>query len=94
MSGDNGKITLAVLGQQMQEMLRRQDKTDGKLDSINDKLDGVMMDHASCSATQEARWERNEKELSALNAKKWAGDIGAALAGIVAAAVAAASKGP
>lgn len=94
MSEDDGKTTLAVLGQQMKEMLRRQDNVDQKLDSVVDTVTEMSLIQAHCTAVQETRWEHHGEEHRALNQKKWAGDIGAAVAGIIAAAIAAVSRSP
>lgn len=94
MSDDNNRVTLAVLGQQMLEMLRRQDDVEEKLDGIGEKLDRVVTSHAQCAAVQETRWEYHKEEHRVLNSKKWAGDIGAGAAGVVAAIVALVVKSP
>ena len=80
MTADEQPGTIAVLGQRMDEMLRRQDRMESKVDRIAENLQQISLDHTKCAAIQETRWKQHDEEHRDLNVKKWAGDVAAALA--------------
>ena len=68
----NQRVTMAVLGEKMDYM---------QADVSEIKKDAKLNTEERIASTE--RWKAHDKEHSALNAKKWAGDVGAAIAGAV-----------
>ena len=73
----NQRVTMAILGEKMDNMQAdvSEIKTDTKLNTEE-------------RIASKERWKAHDKEHSSIKAKSWVGDIGAAIAGIGAAAVA------
>ena len=80
-NGSNQRVTNAILGTKLDVVIKSQEEI----------KDGMKLNTESRSASTE-RWKQHDKEHSALNTKKWAGDIGAALAGAAAGITAALTK--
>ena len=57
-----------------------------------DEIKGGMKPNTEHRIACEERWKAHDREHTSLNTKKWAGDIGAAIAGAVAGAAAAMTK--
>ena len=68
----NQRVTMAILGEKMDNM--QADVSDIKKDTKKNTEERI-------ASTE--RWRAHEKEHGSLNTKKWAGDIGAAIAGAV-----------
>ena len=78
---NNQRVTNAILGVKM----------DHVIEGMEEIKAGMALNTESRIASTE-RWKQHDKEHSALNTKKWAGDIGAALAGAAAGITAALTK--
>ena len=77
----NQRVTNATLKKDLEYLIKGQDEI----------RDSVKLNTEYRIAGKE-RWKQHDKEHAGLNAKKWAGDIGAGIVGIGAAIAAAATK--
>ena len=76
-TGNSQRVTNAILG--------------GKMDSVAfdvieikkciDRMDLYVRENTEARQVNNERWRQHDHEHESLNAKKWAGDIGAAVAG-------------
>lgn len=81
----NGRITMAILGERMDQVLKRLDTQDQKLDRIDARLATAQSNYDVCHTQQGERWKQHEEEHQTMGRKSWAADIiGPVLAAIVA----------
>jgi len=81
--GTNGnqRVTNAMLKKDLEYLIKGQDEMKRAVAANTEH-------RIACNE----RWEQHDKEHASLNAKKWAGDIGAAIAGAVTGVAAAIMK--
>lgn len=80
----NGRITMAILGERMDQMLRRMERVEGKVDTVIEKQSTAQSNYDVCSTRQAERWTQHGQDHQALARKHWAADIvGPAIAALV-----------
>lgn len=84
MSQDNGRVTMAVLGERLDQVLRRLDKIDETQQRIVDAQVVAATNYTACHTMQEQRWSQHKDEHADINVKRWAADIiGPAIAALL-----------
>lgn len=81
----NGRVTMALLGERMDQVLRRLDRIESNQERQLTAQSLASTNYTACHTQQEERWKQHEQEHEALGRKAWAADvIGPLLAGVAA----------
>lgn len=79
----NGRVTMAVLGEQMKQAQATLDKMDSRLERIETSQAQAASRCDKCETRQDDRWQAHAEVHRDLNAKKWAGDVAGWVLGVL-----------